>query len=80
MRSIFGPAKLLRFVQLHVRAWFLKVLAATDHKDPAKKSAWPGYRRCQLQQFGFTLAHTEKRNTGTQNAKIDETPSWNRTS
>jgi hypothetical protein len=28
---IFGPSRLLRFVQLHVRAWFLKVLEATDH-------------------------------------------------
>jgi hypothetical protein len=28
---IFGPARLIRFVQLHVRAWFLKLLKATDH-------------------------------------------------
>jgi hypothetical protein len=29
--SKFGPARLLRFVQLHTRAWFLQALQAHDH-------------------------------------------------
>jgi hypothetical protein len=40
----FGAARLLRFVQLHTRAWFIKTLQATDHAE-AKAIKLPPFHK-----------------------------------
>jgi hypothetical protein len=41
---ILGPARLLRFVQLHTRAWFLRVQEANDHAE-ARTIKSPPYHK-----------------------------------
>jgi hypothetical protein len=40
----FGPARLLRFVELHTRARFIKILEATDHSE-AKNIKLPPFHK-----------------------------------